>query len=63
MIIPKKDIKNIGDLSPSDMPYLVDAQTAARAMIGRDNLHAYRLITNGPGYQTATYLHFHLTSE
>ena len=63
VIIPKKDIKNIGGLSSSDMPYLIDAHTAARVLIGRDHMNAYRLITNGPGYQTATYLHFHLTSQ
>lgn len=63
VIIPRKDIRNIGELSSSDMPYLIDAHTAARVLIGRDHMKAYRLITNGPDYQTATYLHFHLTSE
>jgi hypothetical protein len=63
MIIPKKDIKNIGEISGSDTQYLVDAFFVARRMIEEKKLSKYRLSTNGPGFQDVTYLHFHLVAE
>ena len=58
LVIPKKDIKNIGDLSDADGEYLIDAFKVAREIIKEKNLTNYRLTTNGPGYQSATYMHF-----
>jgi histidine triad (HIT) family protein len=63
LVIPKKDIKNIGDLSDADGDYLIDAFKVAREIIKEKNLTDYRLTTNGPGYQTMTYMHFHLTAN
>lgn len=63
VIIPKKDIKNIGEISEANAPYLTDALFVARWLIERDKLSEYRLYTNGPGSQDVTYLHFHLVSE
>ena len=63
VIIPKKDIKNIGEISEADGQYLTDAFLVGRWIIERDNLSRYRLYTNGPGYQDVTYLHFHLVAE
>jgi histidine triad (HIT) family protein len=60
LIIPKKDIKNIGELSDSDREYLVDLFSVAGEIVREKNLVDYRLVTNGPGYQGVTYLHFHL---
>ncbi|MEK6776036.1 MAG: HIT domain-containing protein [bacterium] len=60
VIIPKKDIKNIGKLSREDDPYLIDAYEVARDMIEKKKLSDYRFYTNGPGFQDVTYLHFHL---
>lgn len=60
LIIPKKDIKNIGELSDSDRDYLVDSFNVVRKLIRQEKLVDYRLVTNGPGYQGVTYLHFHL---
>jgi hypothetical protein len=31
--------------------------------VAENNLRAYRVITNGPGRQAVTYLHFHLMSR
>ena len=62
VIIPKKDLKDVADLSETDAPYLTDAYLVARRLIERDRLRNYRLYTNGPGIQDATYLHFHLIS-
>ena len=63
LIVPKKDIKNIGELSREDMPYLDDAFLVARYLIEREGLSKYRLHTNGPGYQDVAYLHLHLIGE
>lgn len=63
LVIPKKDIKNIGELSDADGEYLIDAFKVAREIIKERNLTDYRLTTNGPGYQGVTYLHFHLTAN
>jgi len=60
LIIPKKDIKNIGEISKEDEPYLIDAHAVARALIEKEKLYRYRLYTNGPGVQHVAYLHFHL---
>ena len=62
LVIPKKDIKNIGELSESDSEHLVDLLNVVREIIKENNLTDYRVTTNGPGYQGVTYLHFHLTS-
>ena len=62
LIIPKKDIKNIGEISEADLPYLDDVFFVARRIIEKKRLVKYRLSTNGPGLQDVTYLHFHLWS-
>jgi len=63
IIIPKKDIKDIGQISKEDAPYLLDAYAVARDIIEKEKLSNYRIYTNGPGFQDVTYLHFHLTSR
>ncbi len=63
VIIPKKDIKNIGEISEVNAPYFTDALFVAGWLIERDKLSEYRLYTNGPGSQDVTYLHFHLVAE
>ena len=63
LVIPKKDIKDIASVSDADADYLLDAVKVAGEIIREQNLSNYRLTTNGPGYQTMTYLHFHLTAN
>ncbi len=63
VIIPKKDIKNIGEISEADAQYLTDIFFVARWIIEREKLLKYRFYTNGPGSQNVTYLHFHLVAE
>jgi hypothetical protein len=60
VIVPKKDIKNIGEISEADTQYLTDAFFVARRIIEQQKLSSYQIYTNGPGEQTVTYLHFHL---
>lgn len=63
LLFPKKDIKNLGELSDADAEYVSDAFKVARDIIKEKNLTDYRLTTNGPGYQGVTYMHFHLTAN
>ena len=63
LVIPKKDIKDIASVSDADADYLLDAVKVSSEIIREQNLSNYRLTTNGPGYQTMTYLHFHLTAN
>jgi diadenosine tetraphosphate (Ap4A) HIT family hydrolase len=63
VIIPKKDIKNIGEISEADAQYLTDAFFVVRWIIEQEKLSKYRFYTNGPGSQDVTYLHFHLVTE
>jgi len=63
LVIPKRDIKNIAELSDSDNEYLLDVFKVVREIVKEKNLTDYRLTTNGPGYQGVTYLHFHLTAN
>lgn len=60
VIFPKKDIKNIGEISKEDAPYIFDAILTARHIIEEKKLVNYELLTNGPGFQDISYLHFHL---
>jgi hypothetical protein len=63
LIIPKKDIKNIGEISEANAQYVTDAFFAARWITEREKLSKYRIYTNGGGSQDVTYLHFHLVAE
>lgn len=63
VIIPKRDIKNVGALSALDEPYLVDAYGVMQNLIQKYHLRKYKVYTYGPGLQEVTYLHFHLTSN
>ena len=62
VIIPKKDLKDLDDISEPNFGYLTDAYLVARQLIEKRALSSYRLYTNGPGRQNVTYLHFHLVS-
>jgi histidine triad (HIT) family protein len=60
VVVPKKDMKNIGQLREEDMPYIRDALDVIRAISEGIGMTDYQVITNGPGAQQVTYLHFHL---
>jgi hypothetical protein len=61
VIVPRKDLKDLGDISRENAAYLVDAFLVIRHLIEENHLVRYSLCANGPGYQRVTYLHFHLT--
>ncbi len=60
VIFPKKDIKNAAELTADDTVYLADAYAVMAQLIKDHGLSKYKILTNGPGYQEITYLHFHL---
>ncbi|MFN2492717.1 MAG: HIT domain-containing protein [Pyrinomonadaceae bacterium] len=63
VVIPKKDLKNIAEFSVEDRDYLVDSLGVIGQIVRDENLVNYRVVTNGPGYQGVTYLHFHLMAN
>lgn len=63
LILPKKDILDIGDLSSEDAAYVADAFEVMADLVRRDRLTDYKVITNGPGFQQVRYLHFHLLAQ
>jgi hypothetical protein len=63
VIVPKRDLKNIADITPADSAYLMDAMLVVRRLVEKDHMRNYRLYTNGPGLQSVTYLHFHLEDD
>jgi len=63
VIIPKKDIKSVEEVSAEDIDYIIDAYATMGVLIKEQNLKDYKIVVNGPGFQTVGYLHFHLMSE
>lgn len=63
VIIPKKDIRDIADVSSEDAEYIMEVFGYISQRIKDKKLVRYKVITNGPGYQQVAYLHFHLVGR
>jgi len=63
VLVPKKDIRDAGQISAEDQPYLTDIFLMARHLAEKDSLTSFRLYTNAGGLQTVGYLHFHLVGR
>jgi hypothetical protein len=63
IFVPKKDIKNIGELTDEDSEYIVDLFSTITVVVDKLGTKNYRLWTNGPEKQDVTYLHFHFGAE
>lgn len=63
VVFPKRDIKNLGEISSEDQEYLMDSLNVLSQLIRENNLKNYKIVTNGPENQITTYLHFHLRAE
>ena len=46
-----------------DAEYLADVFKVTGEIVREKNLVDYQVVTNGPGYQSVSYLHFHLTGR
>jgi histidine triad (HIT) family protein len=60
VVVPKKDIRDISQVSADDGAYLIDAFLTARHLVEKEGLREYRIYTNGQGLQSVGYLHFHV---
>jgi len=63
VLVPKKDIHDISQVSAEDKLYLTDIFLVARQLVEKEGLRDYRIYTNGAGRQSVGYLHFHLVGE
>jgi hypothetical protein len=63
VIFPKRDVKDIADLSVEDGPFILECFAHVHALVSEHKLRAYRVYTNGPAFQHATFLHFHLVAK
>jgi diadenosine tetraphosphate (Ap4A) HIT family hydrolase len=63
MFVPKKDIKNIGELTDEDSEYIIDLFSTIVEVVNKLETKSYKLWTNGPEKQDVTYLHFHLGAD
>lgn len=63
VLVPKKDIRDVGQISAEDQPYLTDVFLMARRLAVKEGLTSYRLYTNDRSLQTVAYMHFHLVGR
>lgn len=65
LIVPKRALSGLADLTPADADFTADLFQTAQSLVVQFNLDqvGYRLITNGGRYQDIPHLHFHLISE
>jgi len=63
MFVPKRYIKNIGELSVDEREHIVDLFACMVTCINRLAIHDYKIWSNGPGKQDVAYLHFHLGGD
>lgn len=61
--IPKHDIRDASDLTSGEKEYLTDIYAVFGKLIRENKLVNYKIITNGRGYQSKTYLHFHFLAQ
>jgi hypothetical protein len=57
---PKKDVRNIMELQPDDMPYFLDCLSLARSHVAEAGFDGYRFVSHGPALQHLSYFHFHV---
>ena len=63
VFLPKRDVRNVLELTPSDLPYLTACLALAQEQVSRAGVKNYRLVTNGPELQHVTYFHFHVIAK
>jgi histidine triad (HIT) family protein len=64
LLVPKKTIGSLIDLSPDDDVFLADVFRTTQELVNELDLEAsgYRLVVNGGEFQDVPQLHFHLVS-
>ncbi|MBC7990354.1 MAG: HIT domain-containing protein [Luteimonas sp.] len=61
--LPKRDVRNVLELTSQDVPYLLGCLALAREHAAKAGIKSYRLVSNGPSRQHVTYFHFHVIGE
>jgi diadenosine tetraphosphate (Ap4A) HIT family hydrolase len=60
LILPKRDIKDLGQLTVIDRQYIDDTFVVIAELIQEKQFKNYQVVSNGPLRQRLNYLHFHL---
>lgn len=60
---PKRDLRNVMELGEGDWPFVAECLALARQQLELAGIDHYRLLTNGPGLQHLSYLHFHVIAK
>jgi histidine triad (HIT) family protein len=65
LIVPKKEIASLEQISVEDQGFLVDLFSCTQSLVSQLGLgeNGYRLIANGGKYQDFPVLHFHLIAD
>ena len=65
LIVPKRAIGGLLDITPADQPFLMDLFACVGELVQELHLdkQGYRLIANGGKFQDMQQLHFHLIAE
>jgi hypothetical protein len=63
VFLPKRDVRNVLELTPEDIPFLAGCLALARQQVAKAGISNYRLVTNGPELQHLTYFHFHVIAK
>ena len=63
VFFPLRDMRDLLDLSVADQPALADCLALMRRVATEQKLGTWKIVSNGPGYQEVSYLHFHLMSD
>jgi len=64
LIVPRRAIASLADLTPDDAPLLTEVIQTAQSLVAELDLvrRGYRLIVNGGVFQDLPQLHWHLIS-
>jgi hypothetical protein len=63
VFIPRHDVRNILELGVEDQGEVMACFALMRKLVQERGIAKWRVVTNGPGYQTVDYLHFHLLAD
>lgn len=60
LIVPKRAIRGVEDLTPRDGPLLVEILQVARLLAASSGAASYQMVVNAGAFQDIRQLHFHL---
>jgi len=63
VLFPKRDIRNVADITPEDGPFVLGCFDLVRTLVSEKQIRNYRVESNGPGRQGVAYLHWHLLGD